>query len=156
MFANKITPFYGIINSVLRDIVKCYLSVKNNMTVFVQLCGALLGMLAVLLGAFGSHRLKMVLSADQLGSFETGVRYQFYHALLLLILGFNLEFNSPLQHSMAWCFVLGTFLFSFSIYLLCLLSAQGRKIPMLGLVTPLGGLLLVSGWSLLFYYFAAR
>ena len=126
------------------------------MIVFVQLCGALLGVLAVVLGAFGAHRLKKILSADQLNSFETGVRYQMYHALLLLVLGFNLEFSSPLQLYMAWCIILGTLLFSFSIYLLCLLAAQGRKIGLLGLLTPLGGLLLVLGWALLFYFYAAR
>lgn len=127
-----------------------------EMIFLVQLAGGLLGLLAVLFGAFGAHRLKKSLSEAQLKSFETGVKYQFYHALLLLILGFNLGFVKPLETYMAWCFLLGTLLFSFSIYLLCLLGAKGKRIPFLGLVTPLGGLLLVAGWSLLLWSFVAN
>ncbi len=125
------------------------------MILLVQLSGALLGLLAVIFGAFGAHRLKRSLNPEQLNSIETGVKYQFYHALLLLVLGFNLGFNSPLETAMAYCFMYGTLLFSFSIYLLTLLGARGRKVPYLGLLTPLGGLLLVIGWGLLLYSFVA-
>lgn len=123
------------------------------MILFVQACGALFGGLAVLFGAFGAHRLKKTLSAELSGSFETGVKYQFYHALLLLVIGFNLGFTSALETWMAYCFITGTVLFSFSIYFLCLLSASGKRLKIIGLLTPLGGLLLLAGWGLLLYSF---
>jgi len=119
----------------------------------VQATGAFLGMLAIIIGAFGAHALKKVLSKEQLVSFETGVKYQMYHALLLLLLGFNLPLKSTLEHSVIYCLILGTLLFSFSIYGLCLSTAKGNKWKWLGPVTPLGGLLLVTGWSLLLYAF---
>lgn len=123
------------------------------MILLVQVSGALLGMLAVIFGAFGAHYLKRTFSEAQLLSFETGVRYQFYHALLLLVLGFNLGFTTKLDSYIAYCFIIGTLLFSFSIYLLTLLSAKGKRIPLLGILTPVGGLLLVAGWALLLYSF---
>ncbi len=119
----------------------------------VQVLGALFGLLAVVLGAFGAHALKKKLTADQLHSFETGVKYQMYHGILLLVLGFNLGFTSPLERYIAYSFVLGILLFSFSIYGLVLSAAKGRKWKFLGPVTPLGGLLLVLGWVLLLYSF---
>nr|WP_298995685.1 DUF423 domain-containing protein [uncultured Allomuricauda sp.] len=118
---------------------------------FVQFFGALYGLLAVVLGAFGAHALKKKLTPEQLQSFETGVKYQMYHAILLVSLGFFLNFSETLQNYMALCFILGTFLFSFSIYGLVLSSSTGRKLKFLGPVTPLGGLLLVVGWALLLF-----
>lgn len=126
-----------------------------EMILLVQVSGALLGMLAVVFGAFGAHYLKRSLSDAQLLSFETGIRYQFFHALLLLILGFNLGFTTKLDSYIAWCFIIGTLLFSFSIYLLILLASKGKRIRMLGILTPAGGLLLVAGWALLLYSFVS-
>ncbi|WP_422858414.1 DUF423 domain-containing protein [Flagellimonas sp. S174] len=120
-------------------------------TELVQFFGALYGLLAVILGAFGAHALKKKLTPEQLQSFETGVKYQMYHAILLVSLGFFLNFSETLQNYMALCFILGTFLFSFSIYGLVLSSSTGRKLKFLGPVTPLGGLLLVVGWALLLF-----
>ncbi|WP_418508436.1 DUF423 domain-containing protein [Corallibacter sp.] len=105
--------------------------------------GALFGMLAIIFGAFGAHALKKTLSEDQLKSFETGVKYQMYHAIVLLILGFNQEFSTS---AMYWCFTLGIVLFSFSIYGLILSDAKGNKLRFLGPITPIGGLLFVAGW----------
>ncbi|KJD33503.1 membrane protein [Tamlana nanhaiensis] len=105
--------------------------------------GGLFGMLAIILGAFGSHALKKTLSEDQLKSFETGVKYQMYHAIILLLLGFNYQFSNTLMY---WCFTLGIILFSFSIYGLVLSDAKGKKLKFLGPITPLGGLLFVIGW----------
>lgn len=121
------------------------------MILWVQTLGALYGLLAVILGAFGAHALKKVLTEDQLKSFETGVRYQMYHALLLVVLGYLLGFNTGLEKTMALCFIVGTLLFSFSIYGLRLSAAKGHKWRFLGPVTPLGGLLLVFGWALLLW-----
>jgi len=126
------------------------------MTLFVQASGALLGLLAVFFGAFGAHRLKKSLSAEQERSFETGVKYQFYHALLLLVLGFNMGFHTNLETYIAYCLILGTLLFSFSIYALCLMASRKKKIRYFGLMTPLGGLLLLLGWAMLLYSFFAN
>lgn len=108
--------------------------------------GALFGMLAIIFGAFGAHALKKILSEYQLKSFETGVKYQMYHAIVLLILGFNFQFSTS---AMYWCFTLGVVLFSFSIYGLVLSDAKGKKLKFLGPITPLGGLLFVIGWLLI-------
>lgn len=110
--------------------------------------GGIYGMLAVIFGAFGAHALKKTLDVEQLKSFETGVKYQMYHALLLIILGITFPFLETSQVIMGWCFILGIFLFSFSIYGLVLSSSKGKKLKILGPVTPLGGLLLVVGWIL--------
>lgn len=122
----------------------------------VQLMGALYGLLAVVFGAFGAHALKKKLTPELLHSFETGVKYQMYHALVLLVLGFNLSFDGPLDSAMVNCFIFGTLLFSFSIYALCLSAAKGEKLRFLGPVTPIGGLLLVIGWALLLYSFVSN
>ena len=118
-----------------------------------QFFAAFYGFLAIVLGAFGAHALKKRFTADQMASFETGVKYQMYHAILLLILSFNLNFNTVLEEVMINCFVFGTLLFSFSIYGLCISGASGKKWKFLGPVTPLGGLLLATGWLLLLYSF---
>jgi uncharacterized membrane protein YgdD (TMEM256/DUF423 family) len=123
------------------------------MILLVQASGALFGMLAVLFGAFGAHHLKRTLTPERLSSFETGVKYQFYHALLLLVLGFNFGFTTALETWIAYCIIVGTVLFSFSIYLLCLLAKGGRQLKVIGMLTPLGGLFLISGWGLLLYSF---
>lgn len=104
--------------------------------------GTLFGMLSVIFGAFGAHALKNILSDNDLKSFETGVKYQMYHAIVLLIIGFN-GFNSAITY---WFFTIGILLFSFSIYGLVLSAAKGKKLKFLGPVTPIGGLLLILGW----------
>lgn len=119
----------------------------------VLISGALYGLLAVVFGAFGAHALKKSFTEDQLKSFETGVKYQMYHAIVLLFMGYNFTFTTVLENSISYAFIVGIFLFSFSIYGLCLSSSKGKKLKFLGPVTPLGGLFLVVGWSLLLYYF---
>lgn len=113
--------------------------------------GGVFGALAVIFGAFGAHALKKKLSEDQLKSFETGVKYQMYHAIVLILSGIIFPFMEISQVIMAWCFLVGVILFSFSIYGLVLSTAQGKKLSFLGPVTPIGGLLLVVGWMLLTY-----
>ncbi len=115
----------------------------------VLIIGGINGGLSVILGAFGAHALKNRFNEDQLKSFETGVKYQMYHAIILIICGITFPFLSGIQNVMALCFILGTLLFSFSIYGLTWSSYQEKKIKILGPVTPLGGLLLVAGWVLL-------
>lgn len=103
---------------------------------------------AVILGAFGAHGLKLILTETQLESFETGVRYQMYHAFLLIIVGTIPKFHSK---SILIFIVSGILLFSSSIYLLNLKDVLGLDyLKYLGPVTPLGGLLLIFGWAQLF------
>ena len=123
------------------------------MVLLAQCIGALFGLLAVIFGAFGAHALKKTFTEDQLKSFETGVKYQMYHAILLIVLGFNFNLETALERNMIYCFILGTFLFSFSIYGLCLSASKGKKLRFIGPVTPIGGLLLVVGWTMLLYSF---
>lgn len=117
----------------------------------VLLFGGVFGSLAVIFGAFGAHALKSKFDTNQQKSFETGVKYQMYHALLLIFSGVIFPFLEPSQVIMGWSFILGIFLFSFSIYGLCITGTRGRKWKFLGPVTPLGGLLLLFGWILLTY-----
>ena len=117
----------------------------NNLAL---IAGAFFGLTAVILGAFGAHLLKKKLTKEQLQSFETGVKYQMYHAIVLLVLGFNLE---DLNSKIIYAFIIGIILFSFSIYGLVISSANNKKLKFLGPITPLGGLFLIIGWSLLIY-----
>lgn len=89
------------------------------------------------------------MSAEALQSFETGVKYQMYHALVLLMVGFYFTFSSKIENYMAWAFIIGTFLFSVSIYFLALGKTWSHPMAWLGPITPLGGLLLIVGWALL-------
>ena len=115
----------------------------------VLVFGAVYGGLAVIMGAFGAHALKKVLTVEKLQSFETGVKYQMYHAIVLLVVGFFFSFSSKVEQWMGWCFVVGVFLFSVSIYLLSLSSVWEVNLLFLWPVTPLGGLIIIIGWILL-------
>ena len=119
------------------------------MTQFTLLFAGILGGLAVIFGAFGAHALKKVLSEEQLKSFETGVKYQMYHAIVLLIIGFNFKLDTASEKYMVYSFMAGILLFSFSIYGLVISSAKNKKLKFLGPITPLGGLFLIIGWILL-------
>lgn len=100
--------------------------------------------LSIVLGAFGAHALKAVLNPEQLQSFETGVRYQMYSGLALLVLGFN---SSDLKlKSFYWLNLIGIFLFSGSIYLLAIQSQLGLSLRFLGPITPIGGTLIIISW----------
>jgi uncharacterized membrane protein YgdD (TMEM256/DUF423 family) len=109
--------------------------------------GAALGFICVLLGAMGAHALKNVLSVEELASFQTGVRYLMYHAIILVVLGlFGKEkFKLPAQ-----LFLIGSVLFSFSIFIILLLKHVNFPYTWLGPVTPIGGTVLLVGWLILF------
>jgi uncharacterized membrane protein YgdD (TMEM256/DUF423 family) len=110
------------------------------------LCGAMLGCLAVILGAFGAHAFNAFLvSHGRQETYELAVRYQFYHAFALLATGIIMKFSSQRHLKVAAiCFLSGIVFFSGSLYLLCI---TGQKL--LGAVTPVGGALFIAGWVLL-------
>lgn len=110
-----------------------------------------LGVIAIVLGAFGAHGLKKVLQPEQLVSFETGVRYQMYHALFLLFVG-NFSWLALKEKTIVFYLVLiGVLFFSGSIYLLSTSVLTGLKTKFLGPVTPIGGLFLIVSWLYLLY-----
>jgi uncharacterized membrane protein YgdD (TMEM256/DUF423 family) len=117
------------------------------------LIGSVLGFLGVAFGAFGAHALKSRLSPEMLGVFETGVRYQMYHAFALLIIAAAIGHigSARLLVLAGWFFFAGVLLFSGSLYALALSGAG-----ILGAVTPIGGLLFLVGWGCLVFYAAAR
>ncbi len=111
----------------------------------IMACGAAFALTAVILGAFAAHALKEILSNNQLASFETGVRYQMYHGFVLLFTGFAFDKikNTAIISKL---FIIGTLLFSLSIYLLNLQVLIGTSLSFLGPITPIGGMLLIIGW----------
>ena len=117
----------------------------------ILLAAAFLGITAIILGAFGAHALKKVLSEAQLQSFEVGVRYQMYHALFLLFIGVFAFLNEKERLVIFWLTITGVLFFSGSIYLLATNGITNFKTKFLGPITPRGGLLLISAWSYLFY-----
>lgn len=114
------------------------------------IAGAVLGLAGVMIGAFGAHGLEAMLQATQrVEVFDTGVRYQFYHAFALLIVGlFQQRQPSPFLSLAGWSFLVGTLVFSISIYALCLLDQ-----PKLGMITPIGGIGMMLGWASLIIHF---
>ena len=120
----------------------------NNKTVIT---GAILCVIGIVLGAFGAHALKSLISVDRLQSFETGVRYQMYAGFALFILGLNAD---RFHFSLKWIvrlLLIGIILFSGSIYGLALQEVFSVSLKFLGPITPLGGLLQIIGWFLLLY-----
>lgn len=118
------------------------------MNIFIT-TGAIFGALGIILGAFGAHALKKIFNEEQLKNFETGVKYQIYHALLLVIIGFNIAYITSYKNLLFYSLTFGIVLFSFSIYGLCISSARNKKLKILGPITPIGGLLLLLGWIIL-------
>ena len=115
--------------------------------------GAGFGILAITLGALGAHAFKKIISADKLASFEVGVRYQMYSALVLLLIGFSCDFTLYSQRLAVYGIAIGTILFSFSIYLLSFSEYWKANLRFLGPITPLGGLLMIIGWASLLVSF---
>lgn len=116
----------------------------------ILLTGAFIGMLAIILGAFGAHLLKKYLTVDELNTFEIGVRYQMYHALFLLFLSTRKEIAEKTLKTIYNLVVAGVVLFSGSIYLLATKSLTLFDFKIIVFATPLGGFLLIIGWAVLF------
>lgn len=117
---------------------------------------ALFGMLSIILGAFGAHALKKILEAEQLASFETGVKYQMYHVFFLLFLGLNTSLTEKIKKVVYNLTLIGVILFSGSIYLLATKKITNIDISAIGIATPIGGLFLISAWFLLFYKYLTQ
>ena len=113
---------------------------------------ALLGMIAIILGAFGAHALKKVLSFEELTTFETAVKYQMYHALFLLFVSLS-PIADKIKNRIFYLVLSGIIMFSGSIYLLATRNITNIDFGFIGIVTPIGGLLLILGWAVLLFYF---
>ncbi|MBO9583305.1 MAG: DUF423 domain-containing protein [Flavobacterium sp.] len=122
----------------------------------IVLTGAFIGMLAIILGAFGAHLLKKYLSVDQLNTFEVGVRYQMYHALFLLFLSTQKDIAEKTLKTIYNLVVAGVLLFSGSIYLLATKDYTLFESKIIIFATPLGGFLLIIAWALLFFTILKR
>ena len=109
----------------------------------------ILGIIAIILGAFGAHALKKFLAVEQLATFETGVRYQMYHALFLLFIGLYDELTDAVKKTIYYLVLSGVILFSGSIYLLATNDLTAFDFKRIGFVTPIGGLLLIMAWGVL-------
>jgi len=113
--------------------------------------GSLFALLAVALGAFGAHGLKAILDAEQLNTFEIGVRYQFYHALAIVAVGLLSYFRKvKMLYWAGWLFLIGVVLFSGSLYLLAIKDAFELSISWVGPITPIGGTFFIFGWGIFF------
>lgn len=117
----------------------------------ILLTGAVMGMLAIILGAFGAHGLEKLVDAEAVKTFETGVTYQMYHALFLLFLGIFSGMAIKIKKRVFLLVVFGVILFSFSIYLLALNSLTTFDFKIIGFLTPIGGVLMILGWIYLGY-----
>ena len=119
----------------------------------IFLVASFLGLIAVVLGAFAAHGLRDAFDTTSLESFQTGVRYQMYHAFFLFVIGLMPQLQHQQKKRLFWLTLLGVFLFSGSIYLLATNVLTRIDFGFLGPITPIGGLLLISAWGLLGVYF---
>lgn len=115
-----------------------------------------MGLLAIILGAFGAHGLKKLVDASAVETFETGVRYQMYNALFLLFLGLWTGLANSYKKRVFVLVLIGVILFSFSIYLLALNSLTAFDFKRIGFLTPLGGVFMILGWFFLGYYILTK
>ena len=120
-----------------------------NKTIFIG--GILFGALTIGLGAFGSHGLRELLDDKALSTFETGLRYQMYHAIFLLILAGIKGISTRAKMQVFYMVVAGIVLFSFSIYFLATNTLTDFDFRKIGLMTPIGGILLIFSWLTLGY-----
>ena len=118
----------------------------------IYLSGILFGMLSVVIGAFGAHGLERVLDAEALQTFETGVKYQMYHALLLILVAVIPKVSAMAKKTIFWLLLIGIIFFSFSIYFLATNDLTVFDFRTIGFVTPIGGSLLIAAWGVFAYH----
>ena len=119
------------------------------MNKIILVSASVFGLLAIILGAFASHGLKELISAESLQTFETGVRYQMYHAIVLLFIGITTYFNKRTKQTLYYLIVIGILFFSGSIYGLATNDLSGFDFRNIGLITPIGGFLLIVSWGIM-------
>ncbi|TWO33807.1 DUF423 domain-containing protein [Seonamhaeicola sediminis] len=119
----------------------------------ILVTAAILGLLAIILGAFGAHTLKELISIESLKTFDTGVRYQLYHALLLLFVGESSLIRPKVKKVIFYLVAFGVVLFSGSIYGLATNVLWSFNFEAIGFFTPIGGLLFILAWGLLIVNF---
>ncbi|MFC5282612.1 DUF423 domain-containing protein [Pedobacter alpinus] len=112
----------------------------------IIITAACFGVLAVILGAFGAHVLKKILTEGQLETWQTAVQYHFYHTFALLFLSTFARFKNNLINISSYCFVLGIVFFSGSLYLISLKDVLAIDTKFVGPITPIGGLFFIFGW----------
>tara|TARA_B100000787_G_scaffold163127_1_gene144473 strand:+ start:2400 stop:2780 length:381 start_codon:yes stop_codon:yes gene_type:complete len=112
-----------------------------------------LGLSAVVLGAFGAHAFKEILTSDQLLSMETALRYQMYHVIVLLFVNTFDGFSMKQKNTISYIFFLGVLFFSGSIYLIQLTSVTAKSI---WFITPLGGVFFLMGWVSMIVIFVTK
>lgn len=119
----------------------------------ILILGSVLGIIAIVLGAFGAHGLKSLMSSESIQTFETGVRYQMYHALVLLFLGGFSSISKKTKRAIFYLVLIGVLCFSGSIYGLSTNELTNFDFRVIGFVTPIGGLLLIIAWLILLINF---
>ena len=115
----------------------------------ILITASILGLLSIMFGAFGAHGLKALISGESLQSFETGVRYQMYHALLLLFVGIAPFISLKNKKIIFYLILVGVLFFSGSIYGLATNGLTGFDFKTIAFITPIGGLLLIIAWFVL-------
>ncbi len=112
----------------------------------ILITASILGVLAVILGAFAAHGLENKVSAEAIETFQTGVRYQMYHALLLLFVAHSSYLNVSVKRRILYLVIIGVLLFSGSIYGLSTNTLTSFDFTSIAFITPIGGLLLILSW----------
>ncbi len=124
-----------------------------NMNKTILVTASILGTIGIILGAFGAHALKELISVEAQQTFETGVRYQMYHAILLLFVGGSVLIRQKTKKKIYFLTLVGIILFSGSIYGLATNVLTTFDFKIIGFITPIGGLLLIMAWLFLFINF---
>lgn len=119
----------------------------------ILITGTIFGLIAIILGAFAAHGLKPLLSSESLITFETGVKYQMYSALFLLIIGGMPVVSAKVKKSCFYLTLFGVLFFSGSIYFLSTNALTSFDFRVIALITPLGGTLLIASWIILLVSF---
>lgn len=122
-----------------------------NKTILIT--ASILGITAIILGAFGAHGLKQLISVEAQQTFETGVRYQMYHAVFLLFVGSTVPIRLKFKKQIYYFTLIGVLLFSGSIYGLATNALTTFDFKIIGFITPIGGLFLILSWTSLFINF---
>ena len=122
-----------------------------NKTILVT--AVILGIVSIILGAFAAHGLKKLISPEAINTFETGVKYQMYHALFLLFVGSSSYVTDSYKKTIFYLVILGLIFFSGSIYALATNALSSFDFKKIGFITPIGGLLLIVSWVVLLINF---